>query len=119
MTSLLQIIFQLGDFYNEGNSFWTDFFINVFGALIGTLTALWVFTMQVRYDRNKDKEKENKIIGQKLHYFSSMAESICDLTKKQSEHLKLFYEKQNTDLLNIPLLTTFPANDLKRFSDSS
>lgn len=117
MTKLLQIIFQSGDFYNEGNSFWTDFFINVFGALIGTLTALWVFTKQVRHERKKDKEKEDKLIGQKLHYFSSMVDSIYDLTNKQSDHLKLFYEKQRTDVLNIPLLTTLPANDLKRFSE--
>ena len=117
MTSLLQIIFQSGEFYSEGNSFWTDFLINVSGALVGTWTALWVFTIQVRHERKKDKEKEDKVINQKLHYFSSMVDSIYDLANKQSEHLKTFYEKQKTDTLIIPLLTSLPANDLKRFSE--
>ena len=117
MTTLLQIIFQSGDFYNEGNSFWTDFFINVFGALIGTLTALGVFTLQVKHDRKKEKEKEGKLIRQKLHYFSSMVDSIFELAKKQSDHIKTFYEIQRTDTLNIPKITLLPANDLKRFSE--
>jgi hypothetical protein len=117
MNCFLQIVFQSGDFYNEGNSFWTDFFINVFGALIGTLTALVIFLLTVKHDRKKEKERENNTIGQRLHYFSSMVDSINETVKKQSNHLKEFFENQRKDTLNIPLVTLLPDNDLKRFSE--
>lgn len=117
MNCFLQIVFQSGDFYNEGNSFWTDFSINAFGALIGTLTALVIFLLTVKYDRKKEKEKEDKTISQRLHYFSSMVDSINDTVEKQSNHLKDFFEKQRKDTLNIPLITLLPDNDLKRFSE--
>lgn len=117
MTALLQIIFQSGEFNNEGNSFWSDLLINVFGALVGTLTALWVFMLTVKHDRKKEKEKDEKIISQRLHYFSSMIDSIADTVSQQSKHIKEFCEKQRKDSLNIPLITLLPMNDLKRFSD--
>jgi len=117
MNCFLQIVFQSGDFYNEGNSFWTDFFINVLGALIGTLTALVIFLLTVKHDRGKEKEKEDKTISQRLHYFSSMIDSINETVRKQSNHLKIFYETQRKDTLNIPLVTLLPDNDLKRFSE--
>ncbi len=117
MSSLLQIVFQSGDFYNEANSFWSDFFISILGALVGTLTALWVFMLTVKHDRKKEKEKEEKIISQRLHYFSSMIDSIADTVSKQSKHIKEFCQKQRNDTLNIPLITLLPMNDLKRFSD--
>lgn len=117
MNCFLQIVFQSGDFYNEGNSFWTDFFIIVFGALIGTLTALVIFLLTVKHDRKKEKERENKTIGQRLHYFSSMVDSINETVIKQSNHLKEFFENQRKDTLNIPLVTLIPDNNLKRFSE--
>ena len=65
MSIFLQIVFQSGEFYNEGSSFWTDFFINVFGALIGTLTALVIFLLTVKHDRKKEKHKERVQAGKK------------------------------------------------------
>lgn len=117
MSVLLQIVFQSGEFYNEGSSFWTDFYINVFGALIGTLTALVIFLLTVKHDRNKEKQKENKIISQRLHYFSSMVDSINETVIKQANFIKDFFEAQKIDTLNIPLITILPDNDLKRFSE--
>lgn len=109
----MNIVFQSGEFYNADSSFWTT----AFGALIGTLTALIVFVLQVKHDRKKEKEHTDKLINQKLHYFSSMVESIVELAKIQSNHLKVFYEDQRKDTINMQLLTLLPDNDLKRFSE--
>ncbi|RIW11654.1 hypothetical protein D0X99_20285 [Algoriphagus lacus] len=87
MSIFLQIVFQSGEFYNEESSFWTDFFLNVFGALIGTLTALGIFLLSVKHDRNKEKHKENKTISQRLHYFSSMVDNINETVKKELSSL--------------------------------
>jgi len=115
MDNLLQIIFQSGEFYNENNSFLGDFLINALGALIGTLTALAIFLLTIKHDRKKEKWNEEKTTSQRLHYFSSIMDSITDTVKKQSDCLKEFFEKQRQDILNIPLITLLPDNDLKRF----
>jgi cupin superfamily acireductone dioxygenase involved in methionine salvage len=110
-------VFQLGDFYNADNSFWTDFFVNTFGALIGTGTALFVFYKERKHEKKLQAETDLKLNKQKLHYFAAMIDNIVDLTKKQANHIKSFYELQKNDFLNIPMLHSLPSNDLKRFSE--
>ena len=117
MMILLQILFQSGDFYNEGNSFWSDFLINAFGALIGTATALIVFYLTIRYEKKKNTENETKIINQRLHYFYSMAKSISDNAIKQGEFIMEFYKELEVNDLNIPLIKLLTIEDLKRFSE--
>jgi len=114
---LLHIAFQSGEFYNEGNSFLSDFLINAFGALIGTLTALTIFWLTIKHDRKNKKANEVKVISQRLHYFSSIVNNITDIVTKQNVFLKDFFEKQRKDTLNIPLITLLPDNDLRRFSE--
>ena len=116
MNIFLNIVFQSGSFYNE-SSFLSDFFINVIGALIGTLTAVAIFYFTIVHDRNKERKKEKKQIDNKLHYFASIVNSISEVTERQSGHIRIFIEAQRADTLNIPLLTMLPTNDLKRFSE--
>lgn len=113
----MDIVFQSGDFYNQDSSFWSTFFINAFGALVGALTAFGVFVLTVKHDRKKENKKEEKLIVQSLHYFSSMVNSINEMVKQQSGHIKKCFEKQREDLLNVQLITILPANDLERFSE--
>lgn len=117
MTTLLQIIFQSGDFYNEGNSFWSDFLLNAFAALIGTATALLVFYLSIRSEKKKNIDNETKTINQRLHYFYSLAKSITDNAIKQGEYIMEFYKEQEQDDLNIPLIKLLTIEGLKRFSE--
>lgn len=114
---LNNIIFQCGDFYNQENSFLADLTVNMFGALIGTGTALLIFTKTVNNDKLKDEEKERRIVKQRLHYFSSMTNSIINITESQKEHIKEFYEKVEQNPLDIPLMKFSAGNDIKRFSE--
>lgn len=117
MTNLLQIIFQSGDFYNEGNSFFSDFLINVFGALIGTATALLLFYLTIRVEKKKNIKNETETINKRLHYFYSMAKSIYNNAIKQGQFIKEFYEEMEVDNLIIPLIKLLTMDDLKRFSE--
>ncbi len=117
MGAIADIVFQFGEFKNESDSSLSDFLINLSSALVGTGTALWVFYLTSEADKRKREDIDKINIFQKMQYFTSLVESVYDLSRLQSEHIKVFYENQLKDTLNIPMLTYLPSNNIKRLSE--
>jgi len=109
MINLLQVASQPKELHNSCNSF--------LGALLGALIPVIIFLLTIYYDRNKEKKKKQETINQRLRYFSSMIENISHTVRNQSKYLKVFFETQRQNTLDIPLLTQLTDKDLKRFSE--
>jgi hypothetical protein len=111
------VFFQSGNFNNGDPSIWNDLLINIVGALIGTGTALIIFSLQIKYEKEKTRKDDLKFQKQKIHYFASLVKSILKLSKKQYPEILNFCTKLKENPLEIPLLTIYPTNDFKRFSE--
>lgn len=94
-----------------------DFFKDLVSALIGTGTALLIFYMTLRSDKNKLKEDEENQNQRRLDYLSN----VVTATKNQAESFILNLKKSiadfNTDNLNFHLLTKNPNSSLDRLNE--
>ena len=56
------MIFQFGDFYGQPDSFIQDILTTSIGALIGALTAVFIFFKQLQHEKKKDALIEQNLI---------------------------------------------------------
>jgi hypothetical protein len=99
------------------NFFDNDFFKDLISALIGTGTALLIFYLTLKSDREKVIEEENEQNIRRLDYLKN----VTTATKNQAESFVTNLEKSvvdfETDNLNFHLLTKNPNSSLKRLSE--
>jgi hypothetical protein len=109
---LLDISFQFGDSYPQGDS--SGLLTNLIGALIGATVALFVFYSKTSLDKRKEREQKKQNEINQLKYFASMIEQIIKYGEKQSEGYANLSQKIKSDPLSISALELFVATNLNR-----
>jgi hypothetical protein len=103
MSFFLQVNFQYGEFFVEGNSLLIDIIVSAIGAFIGIFGAILLYRHQIRKEQNDT-----------LRYVSVLLISVINFTKRQSDYCT----KLSADIKAKPTelnLLHFEANqDLKR-----
>lgn len=109
----MDIIFQSGEFYSD-SSFWSDLGVQVAGAVIGAIVAIYLFFRQ--FDTNKllDENKKIEYDDDKLKYLSSSLESIIELIELQINGIEKFISEVSIDFVDVPLLSIYPTHDIDR-----
>jgi hypothetical protein len=114
MNILLDIVFQSGDFYNEGNSWLMDLLNTIIGAGIGSGVTVWALYKTFNQDKRNEEERRIQFQKQKIKYFQSLIRSILKDLKLQIDYYKTFADKLRENLVDLPLLQQVSLNELEQ-----
>lgn len=99
---------------------WLDFLSNLFieiaGAFVGAVGAIYVFYRQIKHDKQKEIEKKIEEQKENNFYLYSLIQAATSKVKQQRESLKIFYEEIDKNPTEIPLISLTPMQDLKRLA---
>lgn len=111
---LLDIIFQSGEFYDQGNGWWSELFNTIIGATIGSGATLWALYETFKRDKKNEDETRFRFQIEKIRYLKSLVEEIIRSVGKQNEFYLEFAEKVEGDTVYLPLLGQVPLNELEQ-----
>lgn len=113
--TLLQIVFQTGDFYNEDtSSFWSDLLNTTLGAMIGTGATIGAVYLTFKKDRTKEDNKKTEFQIEKIKYFQSLVRNTIKKLKPQIEALNSSHTEINSNPLYIKPLAIQTLYELER-----
>jgi hypothetical protein len=87
-------------------------------SFIGAATALLVFYLTSRRDRNKERKTKDDERGDKISYLKNLVTNVIKLTKDQSQHLEEHIEKVKANDVDFHLMTFVPLTDVVRAIDT-
>jgi hypothetical protein len=109
---MIEIFFLQCQNLNATNSNWiVD---KILPSLIGTGTALFVFYLTTRRDKNKEEKKMDEERGDKVTYLKSLLDNIINVTTQQTKNLSEHIEKIKQNTVDFQLMTFVPLTDFKR-----
>jgi len=94
------------------NSNW--FFDKLMPSFIGAATALFVFFLTSRRDRNKERRIKDEELDNKISYLNNLLSNVIKLTKQQSENLQSHVNKVKENDVDFNLMTFVPLTDFVR-----
>lgn len=111
MTALDIILHQSGEFYEVNSASWAKAII---GPVIAALVALTLYFLKVNYDEMQRKKDKVSMDNQRLHYFTSMTESVIKKNQDQAKYIVDFIKEFKENVIKIPLPTYIAHNDMRR-----
>lgn len=114
MITLLDIVFQSGEFINPDNSWVTDLLVTIVGAAIGAGATIIALYFTFKHDKRKEEERRIQFQIEKVRYFQSLIKNVQKGLVSQIDNLKVFADTVKANPLEIPLLTQNPQNDIQR-----
>jgi hypothetical protein len=87
-------------------------------AFIGSATALLVFFLTSRRDRNKERRKKDDERTDKINYLKNLLTNVIKLTTQQKENLHDYIEKVKANNVDFQLMTYVPLTDFVRAIDA-
>ena len=87
-------------------------------SLIGTGTALFVFYLTTRRDKNKEEKKKDEERGDKVTYLKSLLDNVINVTTQQRTNLNNHIEKIKQNTVDFHLMTFVPLTDFKRATET-
>ena len=97
--------------YNTGGS---TFLENFIGSFIGTITALIIFVLESRRERNKSRKERKENYKSALIYFQLLLTNIIKVVGKQVIAYRDHSENIKNDPLNFHLLQLYITQDIDR-----
>ncbi len=100
-------------------SFFTDksFLQDVFSALIGTGTALFIFYLTIIHDRKKEKKKLKKETDNRVRNFINLIHSSINHAETTITNLEEIVMTYNQNLLDFQLLRFSPNKSFERLDE--
>jgi hypothetical protein len=95
----------------ETNNWFLD---KLLPSFIGAATALLVFFLTSKRDRNKEQSKKDDERGDKMSYLKNLLTNVVTLTEHQSKNLDEHIEKVKTNDIDFHLMTFIPLTDFIR-----
>ncbi len=87
-------------------------------SFIGAATALLVFFLTSRRDRNKERRKKDDERGDKMSYLKNLLTNVLKLTEHQSQNLEEHIAKVKANDVDFHLMTFVPLTDFVRAIDT-
>ena len=87
-------------------------------SFIGAATALLVFFLTSRRDRNKERRKKDDERGDKMSYLRNLLTNVVKLTEHQSQNLEEHIAKVKANDVDFHLMTFVPLTDFVRAIDT-
>ena len=112
--TLIDIIFQSGEFINPDNNWWQDLLNTILGAAIGSGATIGAVYITFKKDRNKEENKKVQFQIEKIKYFKSLIKNTTSDLKAQIGFIKDLADAINKDPFDLPLLEVRTFNDLDR-----
>ncbi|MEI6864651.1 hypothetical protein [Flavicella sp.] len=99
--------------------FFTDksFLQNIFSALIGTGTALFVFYLTLKQERRREKEKLQRETDNRIRNFKNLITSSTSHAETTITNLGEMVNNYNTNLLDFQLLRFSPNKSFERLDE--
>lgn len=99
--------------------FFTDksFLQNIFSALIGTGTALFVFYLTLKQERKSEKEKLQREIDNRIRNFKNLITSSTNHAETTINNLDEMVNNYNENLLDFQLLRFSPNKSFERLDE--
>lgn len=114
MTTLIDIVFQNGDFYNEASTSLLEKLLTFIISLCGLGIPLLLFYLGLKTDRKKENERKAVRQYDNLKYFAILIDNIKALAPKQAENCFEVAEKIVQDPTKFPVLERIVGTDIKR-----
>ena len=91
---------------------------SIIPSFIGSATALVVFYLSTRTDRNVEKRKKNEEQSDKIHYLKSLIKNVLRVTEQQIRYTKEYNSKILEKDTELALMTFLPLTAFVRATDA-
>jgi len=99
---------------NNESSFWHDALVESVAAFLGLLGAIVVFYLGLKYDRQKERDKEIEKQNEKNKFLKESINSSKRSIRSQIEEIEDYIRNIENNPREIPYLNMLPINNLKR-----
>jgi hypothetical protein len=106
--------FNFGEHYYNSGSFLSDLLIAIIGGFIGLGTALYIYYIQNKRDKQKEIEKQNKELLDVLTYFRELLLGVVSTIEKQNEKSTEFSEAVKASPHEIQQLKIIASKETER-----
>lgn len=100
----MDIVFQFGEFTGEDSSFWSDLLIQLSGAIIGAVVAVWLFFRQIKSQKDKEEADKIQLHKDRLQYLDFLLKDATLLIDRLVNSLELFSTSVKKDPSILPRL---------------
>ncbi|GAB3048244.1 hypothetical protein [Spirosoma pulveris] len=112
----MDIVFQFGEFTNDG-SMWADLFVAIVGTSLGGIITVSVYRAQIRHTKLEDEYKKGQQEIDRLVYFTAMINRVVPVVTNQAEEIDKFTNAIDENPLYIPQIGVYPLNDIERLAN--